>query len=233
MCPGSLDLRDRHTDSTGSSTSMKTLVTHRRTSVPHSTRPEVGGVCHVVLRVLRGLPWLRTPRTYRVLERAFRQGKQKDGFAVVQFSIQRDHLHLLVEASDRRRLARGMQGLAIRIAKSLNRFWRRRLGSVFSERYFARAVQTAREIKRALQYVLGNARKHGDWSSADQPDPFSSGRWYAYWHGPAQVHRPLRAPPVAHARHLYLTMPSFSSLDVAFVPGSRSWQLQPFDPALS
>ena len=36
---------------------------NRRTSVPHSTRPEVRGVCHVVLRVRRGLPWLRTPRT--------------------------------------------------------------------------------------------------------------------------------------------------------------------------
>jgi REP element-mobilizing transposase RayT len=157
-----------------------------------------------------------------VLERAFRQGKEKDGFALVQFSVQRDHLHLLVETSDRRRLARGMQGLAIRMAKNLNRFWRRRAGSVFAERYFARVVQSAKEIKRALQYVLNNARKHGVWSSLDKPDPFSSGPWYDAWYGPADIRRPLRAPPVAKARDLYLTMPSFRSLDVAFVPGSRA-----------
>jgi hypothetical protein len=54
-----------------------------RSSVPHSARPELRGVCHVVLRVRRGLPWLRTPRAYRVLERAFRARKEKVGFALV------------------------------------------------------------------------------------------------------------------------------------------------------
>ena len=119
---------------------MKPSVSHsirRRSSVPHSVRPEVRGVCHIVLRVRRGLPWLRTPRTYRVLERAFRHGKEKPGFALVQFSVQQDHLHLLVEAENRQRLARGMQGLTIRIARALNRFWRGRAGAVFAERYFA------------------------------------------------------------------------------------------------
>src|SRR6185503_15715136 len=185
---------------------MKSSATRRRSSVPHSARPEVRGVCHVVLRVRRGLPWLRTPRTHRVLERAFRQGKEKRGFALVQFSVQGDHLHLLIEAENKEGLARGMQGLAIRIAKNLNRYWRRRGGAVFAERYFARAVQTAKEIKRALAYVLNNGRKHGVWSSATHPDPYSSGRWYSGWfEGLANICRPLRAPPVAPARDLYLT----------------------------
>src|SRR5262245_12899112 len=129
-----------------------------RSSVPHSTRPELRGVCHVVLRVRRGLPWLRTPKAYRVLERCFRAGKEKRGFALVQFSVQGDHLHLLIESGNKRALARGMQGLTIRIAKNLNRHWRRRGGSVFAERYFARVAETAKEIKRALAYVLNNAR---------------------------------------------------------------------------
>jgi REP element-mobilizing transposase RayT len=193
-----------------------------RSSVPHSARPEVRGVCHVVLRVRRGLPWLRTPRTYRVLERALRAGKERRGFALVQFSVQGDHLHLLVEADGKQALARGMQGLAIRMAKSLNRFWRRRGGSVFAERYFARAVQTAREIKRALAYVLNNARKHGVWTSPSAPDPFSSGRWYSGWFEDVRNFcRPLRAPPVVPARDLYLSMPSFRCLSLSFVPGRR------------
>ncbi len=115
---------------------MKSSSTRQRSSVPHSVRPEVRGVCHVVLRVRRGLPWLRTPRTYRVLERALRRGKEKQGFALVQFSVQGDHVHLLIEAESKEELARGMQGLAIRIAKGLNRYWRRRVGSVFADRYF-------------------------------------------------------------------------------------------------
>jgi REP element-mobilizing transposase RayT len=39
---------------------------------------------------------------------------------VVHFSVQRDHLHLIVEASDRRALSRGMQGLSIRVARAAN-----------------------------------------------------------------------------------------------------------------
>ena len=122
---------------------MKTASDRRRSNVPHSTRPEVRGVCHVVLRVRRGLPWLRTPKTYRVLERAFRAGKEKQGFALVQYSVQRDHLHLLVEAESKKELAGAMQGLMIRIAKRLNRFLPRSKGSVFADRYFARAVEGA------------------------------------------------------------------------------------------
>ena len=168
-----------------------------------------------------------------MLERAFRQATEKQGFALVQFSVQRDHLHLLIEAESKQELARGMQGLAIRIAKNLNRFWRRGVGSVFAERYFARAVQTAKEIKRALAYVLNNARKHGVWSSPTKPDPFSSGRWYTGWYeGLANTCRPLRTPPVASARDLYLTMPSFRCFSVAFVPGQLPRESAPFDPAL-
>src|SRR5436190_12645840 len=109
----------------------------RRSSVPHSTRPSVCGAVHVVFRILLGLPSLRTPRTYRVLERAFRAANEKSGFALLEYSVQQDHLHLLVQATSEKKLARAMQGFAIRVAKALNRFWRGRLGSVFADRYFA------------------------------------------------------------------------------------------------
>jgi REP element-mobilizing transposase RayT len=208
---------------------MKTLVSKKRSGVPHSTRPEIHfSLCHVVLRIRRGLPWLRTPKTYRILERAFRAGKKKQGFRLVHYSVQQDHLHLLVEADDKQRLSRGMQGLAIRIAKALNRFWRGRLGSVFAERYFARAVRTAKEIKCALAYVLNNARKHGVWSSPHQPDPFSSGRWFRRWKNSddQNICRPLRSPPVEESRTTdILHLRSFLDLHVTFVPGRRIYDL--------
>ena len=202
---------------------MKSVSARRRSNVPHSTRPEVRGVLHVVLRICRGLPWLRTPKTYRVLEGALRAGKEKKGFALVQYSVQGDHLHLLVEAESKRKLARAMQGLMIRIAKRLNRFWRRRAGSVFADRYFARLAEDAKAIKRALMYVLNNARKHGAWSSPGEPDPYSSARWFiGYWER-GHFCRPLRAPPVARASEGYLTMPSFICFGVDFVPGRQTW----------
>src|SRR5436190_13895171 len=117
----------------------------RRGSVPHSTRPSVQGPVHVVLRIRRGLPSLRTPRTYRALECAFRAAKEKEGFGLVEYSVQHDHLHLLVHVADEKRLSRAIQGFAIRAAKALNRCWWGRLGSVFADRYFARAVESLTE----------------------------------------------------------------------------------------
>ena len=191
-------------------------------------------MCHVVLRICRGLPWLRTPRTYRVLEGALRAGKQKKGFALVQYSVLGDHLHLLIEAESKKELARAMQGLMIRIAKRLNRFWRRRGGAVFADRYFSRLVEGAYAIKRALAYVINNGRKHGVWSSPRQPDPFSSGPWYTgWWDAFGHICRPLRSPPVAEARDMYLTMPSFRNLAVDFVPGRPPPSSVPFSELLT
>ena len=212
---------------------MKSASARRRSRVPHSARPEVRGVCHVVLRICRGLPWLRTPKTYRVLEGALRAGKEKQGFALVQYSVLGDHLHLLIEAQSKKELARAMQGLMIRIAKRLNRFWRRRAGAVFADRYYSRLVEGAYAIKRALAYVINNGRKHGVWSSPRQPDPFSSGPWYAGWDGSGHIRRPLRAPPVAEARDGYLTMPSFRNLAVDFVPGRPPWSPVSFSELLA
>jgi len=191
----------------------------RSTRVPHVARPDIRGAAHVVLRIRDGLPWLRTPKTWRVLERAFRAGKSKPGFRLIEFSVQQNHLHLIVEADHRRKLARGMQGLMIRIAKALNRFWRRRIGHVFADRYFALAIVKRTQLWRTLRYVLNNARKHGAWSQPDQPDPYSSGRWFLRWCQWDSIRSPLRARPVELPRTFELLTVRALSLDD--LPGPR------------
>jgi REP element-mobilizing transposase RayT len=42
----------------------------------------------------------------RHLERCPRAGKEKKGFALLHYSIQRDHLHLMVEAKNKRALGK-------------------------------------------------------------------------------------------------------------------------------
>ena len=179
------------------------------------------GPAHVTLKLRRGLPRLRTPRCYRVLERAFRAGKEKPGFGLCQFSVQDDHLHLIVEADGRWDLTRGMQGLVIRIAKALNRHWGGRHGPVFAERYFSRALTKRNEIWRAFRYVLCNARKHGKWFSKTQPDPFSSGRWFTRWLNGSQIRRPLRDPPVRRSRDFLVSLILPIEIDAA--PGTPSY----------
>src|SRR4030095_10084740 len=91
-----------------------------------------------------------------------------------------NHLHMIVEGSSRSALSRGLQGLTIRMARALNRLWRR-LGCVFADRYHDRILVSPTEVWNSLRYVLCNARKHGAWSSRTRPDPCSSGAWFDGW----------------------------------------------------
>ena len=96
-------------------------------------------------------------------------------FRVVQFSVQGDHIHLFVEAADRDALARGMQGLAIRLARGFNRVVDRS-GKVWGDRYHARELTTPREVRNGLVYVLMNHKKHGLGTHA--LDRWSSALWF-------------------------------------------------------
>jgi hypothetical protein len=128
---------------------------------PHARRPKLASrfPVHVTLRVEDALPSLRTPALCRVLERCFAAGREGEGFRLVHYSVQRHHLHLLVEAANAGRLTAGIRGLSIRVARSLNGALCRR-GRVFADRYFARILRSPRQVHHVLRYVLLNARKH-------------------------------------------------------------------------
>src|SRR4029450_1463558 len=72
----------------------------RAGKVPHLTRPEMSGMIRVVRPIARGWSGLRTPRLLRRLERCFRLGMQRLGFALTHYNVQQDHLHLVVEGKD-------------------------------------------------------------------------------------------------------------------------------------
>jgi len=78
---------------------------------------------------------------------------------------------LLVEADTPTGFERGVRGLAIRVAKAVNRVLARH-GRVWGVRYHARLLRTPREVRNALVYVLNNFRKH--FHAARGLDPCSS-----------------------------------------------------------
>ena len=132
------------------------------------------------MRLRAGLRSLRADDTHALLKQAFAAGS-REGFRVIEFSVQSNHLHVVAESSDERALARGMMGLSTRISRGLNKLWRR-AGNVFPDRYHARILQTPRAVRTALIYVLQNARKHGAWRAL-VPDAYSSGPWFEGWKG--------------------------------------------------
>jgi hypothetical protein len=111
------------------------------------------------------------------MRRAFGKASRAS-FRVVHFSVQTDHVHLLVEAADKRALSRGTSGLSIRLARAVNRLLGRR-GSVWGDRYHARALHTPREVRHGLVYVLMNWKKHVP--GARGIDPYTSGLYFDGW----------------------------------------------------
>ena len=125
---------------------------------------------HVTMRMRKGVWNLRSQRCFGVLATAFWSGGDRFGFRLVHYSVQGNHVHLLVEARGQQALARGMQGLSVRVARRLNRLMRRR-GRVLGDRYHARILRSRPEVKAVRAYLLGNARKH---YGADDVDRFAS-----------------------------------------------------------
>jgi hypothetical protein len=121
---------------------------------------------------------LRSRRSFRVFDSAIRGARKRRGFRVVHFSVQGNHLHLIVEASGTRAFALGVRGLSVRLARGLNRMMGRS-GPVFEDRYHAHVLRTPAEVRNAVSYVLGNFESHAERrgeprSSKGWVDPFSS-----------------------------------------------------------
>jgi REP element-mobilizing transposase RayT len=167
---------------------------HRRPA--HSRHNPV----HVTLKVRQELGNLRSPRRYAAIESALAQACQRFGFRLVHFSVQRDHIHLIVEAVDRRALRRGMQGLSIRVARALNKALARR-GKVFSDRYHAKPLTSPRQVRNSLRYVLNNFRRHRMVTGAvprDLTDECSSAPWFDGWKPRLRFDTSGVSPPVTH-----------------------------------
>src|SRR6185295_11134977 len=173
------------------------LTPGRRPGVPHRARPRHAAAhpVHVTLRTVAAVRCLRSSRVYPAVRRALTAASHAN-FRVIQFSVQDDHVHLIAEAEQARTLSGGVRGLAIRLARAVNRVLGRR-GRVWGDRYHARALTTPRAVRHALVYVLMNFRKHQD--AGTEFDPCSSAAWFAGWRAPTAA-TIVGPPPVAVAR---------------------------------
>ena len=133
------------------------------------------------MKVSRAVWNLRTRRVFVRIIEALIRANDRYGLRIVQYSVQSDHLHLLVESDDPTLFSRAIQGLAVRVAKKLNALLQRR-GEVFADRYHDRVLTSARQVRNALQYVLCNARKHGRaLARRGWLDPFSTATLFDGW----------------------------------------------------
>ena len=175
----------------------------------------------MTLRVREDVPSLRSVRLVREFERSLARACERGDFRVTHYSLLGNHAHLIVEASGRQALGRGMKSVGARLARVVNRVFERR-GPVLLERYHLRVLRTPLEVRRAIRYVLLNARRHAPRRSRGAPcvDPASSGRWFDGWkHG---LVRRDRGPASVSPPHTWLLCTGWRRhglLDPGDVPG--------------
>jgi REP element-mobilizing transposase RayT len=146
--------------------------------------------------VQHGVPALRTRPLLAELERSWREVRERARFRIVHYSVQGNHVHLLVEAASARDLACGLKSSVARFARAVNRVFRR-TGQVLADRCHVHVLRTPREARNAIAYVLLNARRHLAKAGRTLPaisaiDPASSGRWFEGW---ARAPEPALDPP--------------------------------------
>src|SRR5882762_10511177 len=162
----------------------------------HGRRPDFKAChpLHVVMRVMPAVGSLRRRSMYKAMRDASITAALRERFRIVHISLQRTHVHVIVEAEHKMALARGMQGFTISAARHINTMLgtargdgtqRRRRGKVFSDRYHAEVITSPTRAHRAIGDVLSNWRKHGEdrvgLPSTWLVDPFSSGLSFPDW----------------------------------------------------
>jgi REP element-mobilizing transposase RayT len=158
----------------------------------HAARPEHNPrhPVHVTIRVVGSVDGLRRKDIYLALREATLVSAKREDFRIVQMCIQRDHVHLLVEADSKRALSNGIRGFSISAARQINkaitaRGGDRRTGRVIGDRFHARPLTSPRAVRNALAYILLNWRHHGEdlapHTQTWKVDPFSSGATFSGW----------------------------------------------------
>jgi len=132
---------------------------------------------HVTVRMANHVYNLRSRRAFNVIGPAIAKAANRFGVRIVEFSVQGNHMHLVIEAGAHEALSRAMQGFSIRVAKGLNRMMKRR-GRVLADRYHAHILTSPQETRVVVAYVRRNYHKHmaqvGKPISPSYVDPFAS-----------------------------------------------------------
>ena len=145
-----------------------------KAGVKHEARAKVtrNTPVFVTTKLVAGLPTMRAAEEEAVIRQAFREVNVLRALRIVQYSIQSNHLHLIVEARNAEQLSRGMSQLTIRLARRLNKLWGRK-GKLWKDRFHSRVVETPTLMANVLNSCLLNGRKHGSWRGKG-PDLFST-----------------------------------------------------------
>lgn len=101
---------------------------------------------------------IQNKRILKALHHAIRKARAKT-LKVVHYTLEYNHIHLLVEVESHVHLGKAMQAFGISLAKNINKA-KAIKGSVYKHRYHLRKITTPAELKNVLHYIFSNGVKH-------------------------------------------------------------------------
>ncbi|MGZ3789435.1 MAG: transposase [Bacteriovorax sp.] len=127
----------------------------RHTRRPFLKRPSS---LHLTVKIKRNKADLKNKSILSLLKRAILNARRQ-GLKVIHYSLEYDHVHLLIEAENNHILGKGMQAFGVTLSKTINRM-RKLKGGVYKHRYHFRQISGTRELRNVMNYIFTNGLKH-------------------------------------------------------------------------
>lgn len=128
--------------------------------IRHIARDEIKKLTplHLTIKIEKDKAGLKNKFILKSLHSSIKKAR-KIGLKIIHYTLEYDHVHLLVETDNKTALARGMQSFGISFSKSINKI-KKAQGKVFKTRYHYRKLKTPAEVKNVFNYIFGNSLKH-------------------------------------------------------------------------
>ncbi len=122
---------------------------------------------HCVLKTMINIS-LQEPNSQKLIKKLLQKIECRYHVKVLQYFIQKSHLHLLIQTPTEKNLSLSMCYLASLIARYFNKKLKRK-GSFWKDRYFSSVKRSAAEIQRTISYIAGQMKNLSPFDN-----PFSS-----------------------------------------------------------
>ncbi len=113
---------------------------------------------HLTIKIEAIKGRIKNKSILKVLKRAILRARGR-GLRIVHFTLEYNHVHLLVESSNEKTLALGMMVFGVTFSKGINKY-HATSGRVYRHRYHQRFIKTARDLKHVMNYIFTNGIKH-------------------------------------------------------------------------
>jgi REP element-mobilizing transposase RayT len=113
---------------------------------------------HLTIKVRENKADIKNKQILKALHHSIKRARMKR-LKIVHYTLEYNHIHLLVEAEIKQLVHQGMQAFGISLAKKINTI-KRLKGTVYKHRYHLRKINSPRDLKNVLHYIFNNGIHH-------------------------------------------------------------------------